>query len=167
MTISQALRRIAKLKGAFKERLERAAASNCFFDDAPPAWSFAATLEEADIGREELIRLESMLRITNASTLIEWAGRKITLSEATCRLQEMKSRIVWLKALTVHPQTKGQQVSVVRAVDGNYLNQARITTCVLAEENRAKAVAAEQEAFDALNDLVETANHRTDLQRTV
>ena len=103
MTISQALRAIAKLKGAYKESLERAAAGVTFDMRSKPAYDFSATLEEANKKRDELIQLEAALRVTNATTSFDYKGCNVTLTEATILLQEHKARIAWLRTLSVQP----------------------------------------------------------------
>mgnify|MGYP001558947994 FL=1 len=165
MNISQALRRQKKLKGDLKELLSRAAVSVTYDEKQPPAFSFATSLEQADATREELIHIESALRVTNARTKIEWESRSITLSEAVTRLQEMKSRISWLKEiLSVEAQTMTEKTSV----EWDDLGEKRAKVqkkikCDLPETKRVELIEKEQTAFDALNDAVETINHQTQL----
>jgi hypothetical protein len=164
MTIAQTLRRIAKLKGEYKESLERAAGSVTHEEKQPPAFSFGTCLEEADGKRQELIRLEAALRIANAQTKVDYEGRSITLAEATVWLQEFKGRIAWLRGLAVRPQeVTADRTNEYITVDGGnkYAAVERLFRCHLPEARRAQSVAEVQKKFDDLNDLVESANHRT------
>lgn len=185
MTISQALRRISKLKGQLREHLARAEAAVTHREDAPPAFPFGASLEAADAVAEELIRLEAALRVTNAQTTLQtnlpervrgpsFAGtsterlvgliERMTLAEATCRLQEIKGRIAWLKGLPVRAQAETRE-QAGHAYDAarNVVIVYATVTCALPEARRADAVERAQAAFDVLNDAVEAANHRTEL----
>lgn len=164
LTISQALRRISKLKGQLAELLQRAAGAVTYFDKEPPAFAFAASLEQAEAVRGELITLETALRVTNAQTRIDYLNRKVTLAEATCILQETKGRIAWLRGLGVQPQADKEHATVVYdPLQGKQVYAVRVSKCDLPEAQRAAAVQREQEAFDTLNDLVENINHRTPL----
>src|SRR5688572_23827421 len=103
MTISQGLRRIAKLKGQIKDKLERAASSITYESTKEPAFKFQTVMEEVTAISEELIKLEAALRLTNSTVRADFKGVKITLTEATVRLQEYKGQIAWFKGLPVRP----------------------------------------------------------------
>lgn len=162
MTISQALRRIAKLKGTFKEQTDRAATSVNYEVNNMPAFTFGSSMEQADAACKELIAVETALRIANARTKVDFRGRSMTLAEATCVLRETKSRIAWLRALAVLPQAEVSRTKVEwdeacsKQVNVKYLLKSE-----LPEVKRAERVQEAQETFDALNDLVETTNHHT------
>lgn len=164
MTISQALRKISKLKGEAKEQFARASNSVFFNIDNPPAFAFSSSLELADKTVAEIVKFETALRITNASTKIEWQGRKLTLSEATCILQQAKGKIAWLKTLNCQAQEERVEESKQRDVyEQTWTTKKNVFKCALTEAKRAEWVKREQDQFDALNDAVETANHRTSL----
>lgn len=165
MTISQCLRRVSKLKGNLKELTDRAAKSVSYEQDSPPAFKFKDSLEEAKKVSNELVKLEAALRVTNALTTVGWWGQQITLAEATCRLQEIKGNIAWLKGLHVRAQeTTSTSEKEYDSDSGKYVKATVITKCDLPEAARAKMVADAQEEFDTLNDVVENANHRTTLK---
>jgi hypothetical protein len=117
----------------------------------------------ADRAVEDLVTFEAALRRANSLTTVSLAGGKtITLSEATCRLQELKGRIAWLKTLPSQAQNK----RFVDSVEYDTLAEKphKVTTtyvCPFPEAMRSSAIRSAQEAFDSLNDLVETANHQT------
>ena len=164
ITISQCLRRVSKLKGDLKELLARAAAGVSHTEDAPPAFGFAESLEQAEKVREELIALETALRITNAVTKIKHNGRELTLAEATVLLQESKGRVAWYKGLRVLAQARVTTATTDYDDEGKRIKTQVVTVCALPEAERARQVRDEQEAFDRLNDVVENTNHRTTLR---
>ena len=75
MTISQALRKISKIKGTLKEQLERAQNAVVYLADNAPAFSFASSWEQAEAARDALIALETSLRVTNAVTKFDFKGK--------------------------------------------------------------------------------------------
>lgn len=160
-TISQALRRIKKLKGQLAEHLSRAQAGVSFRSDALPAFSFSGSIEKADAARRELVHLESQLARTNASALVETDGDRITLAYAVRQLQELKSQIAWYRALPVRAHEDTSEESWSYNDDGKHVRTQVAWKCSLPEERRAAVVDGLQEQFDRLNDAVERANHAT------
>lgn len=167
MTLSQALRRSSKLKGALKDHLARAAGSVTYKVGALPAYKFSEQLEAAEHDRAELIALQTAIRATNAQTQIDFGNRKIRLAEAIRTLEEIKGSIEWLRALPVlaQPLVESQEQGAYSALTNQYAMTTVQHKCDLPEAERAARVAAEQEKFDQLNDAVETANHCTMLVR--
>ena len=165
MTISQALRKISKLKGALKEQLENAQNAVVYLADNVPAFSFAGSWELAESARAELITLETSLRVTNAVTKIDFRGKPMTLTEATCRLQELRGKISWLKALPAQAQAERTEKQYARTSynTAEVVEIVKTTKCDLTIAKRAEWVKTEQDTFDALNDAVEAVNHRTTL----
>lgn len=166
MTISQLLRKISKLKGEVQEQRSRAESAAVYNEKEAPAFGFEDSHAAAEKAVEELIRLQSALRKANAGTLVTLSGGQvICLAEATCRLQELKSRIAWLKTLTVQTQEK-RNVETVEydTLAGQRLKVMNVFLCQFPEGKKAAALKEAQDAFDGLNDLVETANHQTVVQ---
>lgn len=163
MTISQALRKISKLKGTLKEQLDRAM-SSVLYEEAP-AFSFTNSWEQAEAARTELVKLETALRVTNAVTKFDFRGRAVTLSEATCMLQEAKGKIAWLRTLPSQAQAERNVPSMEWDDSASKtIKTTKKITCDLPEAKRADWVKHEQDLFDALNDAVEAVNHRTQIQ---
>jgi hypothetical protein len=165
MTISQLLRKISKLKGEVQMQRERASSATVYNEKEPPAFGFNDSYAAAEKAVEELIVLEATLRQTNAATIISrdpLLGGTLSLSEATCRLQELKSRIAWLKTLSVQAAEK-RDVETVEydTLAGQRLKVMNVVLCPFPEAKRAVALKEAQDVFDTLNDLVETANHQT------
>lgn len=162
MTISQVLRKIKKLKGEVQEQRNRAMQAVVYKEKEPPAFSFKDAYQAAEDTVLELATLEAALRQANATTTVSLEGTDITLSLATCLLAELKSKIAWLKTLPSQAQAEREVESV--EYDSVSRQPYKATTkyiCPFTEKDRAEAVKQAQERFDELNDLVETANHRT------
>jgi len=168
LTISQALRRIKKLKGELAVHLQRAANANTFKAGEEPAFRFGPMLELAESVRSDLIRLETDVARTNAQTGITYGGMQgsCTLTEATKRLRELKSQLAWYEGLNCreHNETTSKEVDYDHDGPGRHY----VTTmwrCDMPVAQKAARVTHLQEEFDRLNDAVETANHRTELIR--
>lgn len=163
LTIAQALRLVKKLKGKLAELSSRASASVSYVKDKEPAFRFEATRGELKLVREKLIQVEAAVAVANATTTIDQNGVIMTLAEAIRNLQELKADMAWLQKLNLrsgkevtherdyHPET-GRLIT--DKVETEYISD-------LTEVERAKELDELQDRFDKLNDLVETANHRT------
>lgn len=162
-TISQALRAVKKLKGRLKEATDRASAGVSHRADQKPAFTFNQSLEQANKLRAELTSLVAQIRVTNAMTTIEHGGKKITVTEAVAKLEDLKGEIAWFKGLPVKAQDR------VNETDWSYEGgqRAQITIaweCHFPEAKRAAEVERLQDIFDRLNDAVERVNHVTVLR---
>jgi len=162
LTISQALRNAARLKGKLAEYRTRAAASVTYREDSKPAYDFTSMVAKAESAKNELVALESRVAITNALTHVEHGGKQITLVQAVKILQELKGELAWLKTLPVRAAGTTQENEVVY-MDDEHVTQKVPMVCDLPEAQRADRVDEVQAAFDALNDLVEKKNHETPL----
>ena len=163
LTISQALRNAARLKGKLAEYRARAASSVTYRALSKPAYNFDSTLKQIESARSELIVLESRIAITNSLTKVEFGGKEITLVQAVKLLQEFKGELAWLKGLNVRASEKTHDNEVVY-LKGEHTTQQVDVTCDLPEAKRADRVDEVQSSFDALNDLVEKKNHETPLR---
>lgn len=161
LTISQALRHVARLKGRVAEGKTRIAASVTFRDDTPPAFAFAQVWEQLIKDRSELVRIESLLNVTNALTDVTLPdSRVVRLAEVVKTLQELKGHIDWLRTLQVLSQP-----TMIKH-ETRYSDEGRATekiayTCAFPEARRTNTVDLTQQLFDTLNDLVEKKNHET------
>jgi hypothetical protein len=163
MTISMSLRRIKSLKGKMGELSARAAACVSFKSETPPVFDFDETLNALTGVREELVQLEASVARANATTTIDWAGRKMSLAEAIRRLQEFKGQIDWFSKL---PIREGDEHSFENDYDdatGRSVRRKVTITWItkVSEKTRVQKVDQLKEDFEELNSLVESANHRT------
>ena len=160
MTLSQAGRRISKLKGKLSEYEKRAEASNVWEEGHEPTYKFSDALEKAEEIRQELIQLGTLRTMTNAKTMIEFEGKPMTLTQAVLCLAELKGRIVWWKDLTV----LAHDIVLNKASEyreGKMETFVKKSYCACPEAKRQGMVEKLQDEFDRLNDVVETTLHQT------
>ena len=160
-TISQALRRIKKIKGQLAEHRTHAEAAVTHLAAHKPAFAFGATRELANAAVTELLALQTAVAVANATTLIEVDGRKVPLAFAVRALREMTSEIAWLRGLNVRTQETTVEQERSYLDDGKIGLVSKEWTCHLPEAKRVELANAAQDRFDKLNDLVETVNHKT------
>jgi hypothetical protein len=162
MTVSQALRRIAKLKGQIGEYRNRAYAGVSYKQDAKPAFQFQDCINKMVAAQKELLDLQTKIAIANSNTNVAASKYTITLTEAIIKLQQMKGDIVWLKTLAVRPQAETEEKEWGYDED---MSKRMITfvkwICDLPESQRADMIDEVQKQFDELNDAVERMNHIT------
>jgi hypothetical protein len=163
MTISQALRRINKLKGELKDLDERAAASVSYQEGIAPAFNFRACTEEHGSVTKELITIEAAVAHANAVTDVNYGGGKMSLAYAVRQLHNLRGRIKWFKDLDVKTQEK-TAVSLTQYDDDHKRVTIKVEyVCELPEAKRANVVKGLQQQFDAINELVEQINHKTSI----
>ncbi|MGH9919437.1 MAG: hypothetical protein ACRD6W_11305 [Nitrososphaerales archaeon] len=167
MTASQALRQIKDLKGKLAAHQEHAQGAVSYEDMKKPAFDFKSECEGVEKVRHELLRLQTMLAVSNATTEIEWKGKKVLIAWATRALEEIKGEKSWIDSLRVLEQDVTMQDNVqTRVVGGAYqqINEPKKFLCALPRAEQFKRSQALQEEFNRLNDLVETSNHQTILK---
>jgi len=165
-TISQGLRHIKRLKGRMGELSARASASVSYEAGKKPPFDFNATREEVGKVREELVRLEAAVARANATTDIRDGDRTLSLAEAIRRLQEIKAEIAWLSGLTLRQGTERAFEDAWNDEFHRLVRRPQEVTyeSCLTEPQRVEQVDALRNRFEALNDAVEAANHRTEIQ---
>lgn len=164
-TVSQALRRVKKLKGLIAEATERANLAVSYNKEKPPAFSFKYSMEELERYSSELVDLEASVAVANANNTVSHNGSLITLAKAIRVLQELKGKISFLKKLHLrnevvkdkeHDWNDDLCKNVVRTIETEFVSD-------LSEVDRDKLVKSFQDQFDELNSLVEDVNHKTNL----
>lgn len=163
MTISQALRRVKRLKGRYSELSQRATGSVSYEQGKKPVFDFAATRGEMAKVREELVVLEAAIAVGNAEAIVEYAGKHMTLAEAIRRLQEFKTELAWLARLELRSGTEvGREIDYDESIGRNVPRRIETTYISdLSEIDRANEVERLREQFEELNDLVESANRQS------
>ena len=167
MTISQALRQVKKIKGELSENVERAKNSITFKEGEDPAFEFQRCMEKITALRTSLVALQSHIAETNAITLIQFNGASLSLAYAVLRLKEYKGEIAFLSELKGLARNKDVSSQMEVSFDfetDKRVNKTVVHYCKLPEAKRAELAEKVQASFDALNDTVETANHRTVLK---
>jgi hypothetical protein len=161
MTVSQALRRIAKLKGQISELRTRAAAGVSYKSADKPAFDFKECVKSIAKTQTELVDLQTRIAVANANTTLTFGDQTLSLTEAIIQLQSMKGDIVWLKSLASRAQSETEERDYDFDDDGKRKYIPVKWTCDLPEADRAGAVDVAQKKFDELNDEVERMNHTT------
>ncbi len=164
LTISQGLRRIKKLKGEIAEHTQRATGSVSYQVGREPAFKFNDCMEKAQAARSELLTLQSRLAVTNALTTVKYDGKEMTLSQATRQLEEFKGQIKFIESLPVRDHEKSNEDSFEYNDAMQRVKATHEFRCDLPKAKQADAIKSFKEKFDALNDAVETTNHRTVLK---
>lgn len=164
LTISQALRRIKKLKGELAEYTARATASVAYQANREPAFKFGECMEKAETSRQELLSLQARLAETNATTLVKFDGKEFSLSFATRQLEEFKGQIKFIEGLPVRDHAKSYEDTFDYNDDMKRVKISNEWRCELPKSQQAEAIKKFKEKFDTLNDAVETTNHRTVLK---
>jgi hypothetical protein len=175
MTISQAIRRVKDLKGKIAKHQTHAAGSVSYAVKEPPAYAFMAELENAATLGKELLVLQTAIARANATTTINWQAQNdqpgsvesdVSLTWAVKRLEEIKGSIKWYEGLIVAAQPESVTESWEYQNADDDLKRVRIEKqmrCDLPEAKRNEVVQKLQDEFNKLNDVVETANHRTNV----
>jgi hypothetical protein len=159
LTIAMALRKIKKLKGQIAEHQQRAVAGVSYEVNKAPAFRYDTEYRAMCDLQGELIELEARVAIANANNTVP--GSALSLAHAIRTLQETKGRIAFLKGLNLRNETvKDRQTEW----DDNEMKQiTRVTETTwqsdLSEVDRDVMVKVCQDHFEALNNLVEDANH--------
>lgn len=167
MTLSQALRRVKKIKGELAEQLERARGSVTFKNTEQPAYVFGECMERVTSLRTELLDLQARIAKTNAVNVLPYNGQALTLAYAVLLLKEYKGQIAWLNELKAI--VRSQETTSQEETEYDYDSEKRLRkqvnyTCRLPEAKRSAQVDSVKADFDRLNELVESMNHRVTLK---
>ena len=168
MTVADALRHIATLKGQMGEQRKRAEASVMWTEtkevgEEKPAFELKACMEKSVVVREQLVRLQAAVHHANVGAKIDWDGRSMTVDEAVRWREECKSEIKWLKDLTVQAQSKITREEFGYDDDGKRVRVVKIHHCALPEAERARLVDEAQARHDRINMLIEKSNRKTEI----
>ena len=162
MTITQAIKRMSKLKGKLKDLRERAKENLVHLAEDTPAYKFDECLAEAEKTRDELLKLKTAVAVSNAKLTIEWDGTKQPLPWAIALLREWKGELEFLGALAVRAQPETTERS--KEFDGDkYVPVVTKHKCHLPTKERDKLRSELQDRYDDLNDRVNGLNNRTNI----
>ncbi len=174
-TVSQALRRIKELKGQINvvtSRLQRSfawAESDSKIDASldinigKPTYDFYEVRDERAKLVDELINLKTKLAVANATTRIDFEGRRFRMQEAVFFLAELKSELEFVKGLAGREGVYRIPLNVNRFTPGPAEYVDVTYHVAVTERDRDQAVKFVGERITALNAVIEDANHRTDL----
>lgn len=170
-TISQALRKIKKIKGEIAALTSRAQVSNSYLQEAPPVYSFTETNAELEKLKLELTKLDAAIAMANATTEVTLRdgivpGNKCSLFYCIRFLQELKGSIQFYKTLNTREGSFQEYESTYDENTGRHVQTKKtiVYVATLAEKARDLKVKELEDLFEEVNNVVETANHRTDLK---
>lgn len=170
ITISQALRKIKRLKGEMATYKQRVETSVVHDEKKPPAFTYDESYRSYSAASELAVLLESMVAEANATTKVSVTFCKVTsvrsLAWVIRTLQEIKADIALLQGLSSRVAERETDTIYDFEWDNveNKRTRVAISTtyvCALPQAKRAALVEENQKIFEYLNDLLETANHKT------
>jgi hypothetical protein len=166
MTVSAALRRIKKVKGLIAERTARANASVVYLEGKEPGFLFNASVEERKMYCRQLVRLQSAVAISNATTKLS-DGK--TVAEAIRTLDEIKSEVAFFKAMPVKAKHTEVDIEENHEWNPNMTARIRVETkktwhSALTQEQRAAIVEKLTSLFEVGNNEVEALNNKATIE---
>ena len=165
MTVAQALREVAQIKGKIDEWSKRLEPAIFWFESDPPAFAFEAAREAMNNAVKRMVELQTAIAVANAGTSLDWSGRKIPLALAVRTLTELKGAIKRIDDLTVRNTDSGVETQQEVDYDDEgkrfVKKNLRSWKCALTATQKAALLEALREKFFKLNDAVETLNHKT------
>lgn len=162
-TISQGLRRVKKLKGLLAEAQTRATQATSWLAGKRPVFTFEEQRGKRAALQGEIVRIETAIAVANATSTIMVDGQSVTLARAIRELQEVKADLAWLASLNLRAGTEESVEYVYDEEKGRNMSRTKSVTyeAVMDEPARVGLVQALRDRFEAINDALETANHRT------
>ncbi len=166
-TIAQGLRRAKKLKGLLVEAQNRATGATSWVAGKKPVFDFAEQRAQRAALQDEIVRIETAVAVANATNTITVGGQTMTLARAIRTLQEVKADLAWLPQLNLRA---GLEESTEYVYDEDVpLRRKTVKTsvtyeAVMDEPARVGQIQALRDRFEAINDALETANHRTRIE---
>jgi hypothetical protein len=163
MTISQALRRIKKLKGEIAEHSSHATSSSSWTTETPATYNFQTEVEAMQACKCEMVGLESRVAVANANTTVAVDGQTITLSSLIRTLQEIKGEIAFYKGLNLRCGVEKKRENEWDDTSVRMVTKTHevVHAAALTEQQRNEICKKLQDKFEDLNNKLENANHFT------
>lgn len=190
ITVSEAIRRVHKLKNEIATLRTRVEESVTYMDNDPPAFEYEKSYKALSDTRRELIVLTTAIAESNASARIslsmasetkDGAAEEVQVSVAGAlrMLSEIKSELAWIKNLEFRAQ-KNRETDVVTYEEteeqetieflGRITNRpkrvkvVRKNICHMTKVELADHMKQLQDNFDRINTAVESSNHLTKIE---
>lgn len=163
MNISEALRKIKKLKGQLAIEDKRFASSISWQDDKLPVYNFAETEEAINQISSELVSLEAAVAHANAVTKVNFKDKEVSLAWIIRHLQEIKAKISKYESLHIRDETVETSEYVYdEDKDKNIrLKKFVVFKSAISERDKDKRVQDLKDDFESANKLLEEMNHKT------
>lgn len=163
MNISEALRKIKKIKGDLAKNQPRLTSSVNYVEGEPPAFRFKETFDLVNSLSKELVELESKIAEKNAITKAKLNDKEVSLSFIIRSLQEIKSKIALVESFHIRTDTIVSKDRFYSDEEEKYVTEkvTRKYVSDISEMERDKMVSDLKEEFEKLNSLLENVNHVT------
>lgn len=165
MNISEALRKIKKLKGEIAVSQQRMKSSSCWIQGKEPTYSFKEVVQLLETQTTELVALESAVAEKNASTKVNVDGKQVSLSSIIRSLQEIKSKISLYEVLSIRTDKEVDRDRFYSQEEEKYVTEKveKQWVSALTEIERDEKIKSLKEDFDKLNSILENENHKTQI----
>jgi hypothetical protein len=165
MNISEALRKIKKIKGDLAKHQPRLSTSISYIETEPPAFRYAETFSQVKELSKELVELESKIAEKNATTKVNLNDKEVSLSFIIRSLQEIKSRITLVESFIIRTDTITIKDRFYSDEEDKYVTEKVTKKYVsdITEMEKDKMISDLKEEFEKLNSLLENANHVTSI----
>lgn len=163
MNISEALRKIKKIKGDLALEQNKMKLSCSWKVNDEPAWKFEEARDNLVTLTEELLELEAKVAQANAVTKVSFRNKEMTLAYVIRFLQETKSQIALYESLVVKTKPEIERDSVYDEEKEKYVtvkNEVKWASA-LTEISKEQKVKELKKLFDELNTVLENSNHKT------
>lgn len=162
MNISEALRKIKKLKGELAIETKRMQ-ETCSWLETKPEYDFLESEKKVVELKSKLVDLESKVALANATTKVKIGGADVSLAWVIRSLQEIKSSIALYEGLLIR---NDKQVEKERVYDENYEKFSiekieKQWSSAVSVRQRDEHVASLKQKFEDFNAVLEKANHET------
>ncbi len=162
LTIARSLRRAKQLRGEIATLTERIKGSTFWKKGEDPDFQYEDLMTARDRAVTDLTSLRAGIARANAANTLVYQGHELSLAEAVLTLGELKGKAVLLKEIVLR-HGEHRIASHVGWDDEGRRVGAEVTVyqAVMTEPERAAKLDELRGEIDALNELLEEANHRT------
>jgi hypothetical protein len=158
MNCSQALRKIKALKGQISTLTLRLQHTTSWVEGGTkPSYDYATVKAELEKTVDELVALKAALAAANSNTVIAGGG---TLQQAIFRMSELKAKHALVSTLRIQVGEFKDETGVYDE-RGRPVYETKRWASAISVVDRDKEIAKIEEEIAALNDTIETENHRT------
>lgn len=166
ITVAAAIRRIKKLKGEIGTLDARIKNASVYEEGKNPAFSFDESIASRRDKVIELMRLQTKVSISNASTVFLWDGSQVVVAYAIRYLQEIKSEAALLAALPIRERVR----DVMQSREAEWNDEAEKSVFVVKQTVHISEMSKVEQArqierltgtFETLNTALEACNHET------
>jgi hypothetical protein len=163
MNISEALRKIKKIKGELAIHQARLTSSVSWTDSNKPTYSYEDTFNSIKSLSEELVELESKVAEKNATIKVMLKDKQVSLCNLIKRAQEVKSRITLISSLVIRNEILVTKDRFYSNEEDKYITEKIVVQyqSAITEVQKDRIIQELKDEFELLNTMLEDANHKT------